>query len=106
MSIVLGSVPDTLVLNLTHGGDFVQSMESVVSDTDDTPVDWVDGETLTIVFSNAVTWPADLAGNVASWAIDKADVETLVATNYLKAKLVYTADTLDVVWAQGVVAVK
>jgi hypothetical protein len=102
MTITLGSVPESLRVELTRGGDFIQTLES--EDAEGVAVDWVDGEVVTLVFDTGDVWAATLSTNEATWNVDKAVVEALLDDGARRVMLLYTADGADLPWAKGSVA--
>lgn len=101
MPIVLGSVPDTLIVELAYGGDFIQTLQSTVA--------WDDGVAIELRFSansddpvGAYTWPATISGVFATWDVVSTTVALVLNAGASYARLVYTDGSGDVmVWAIG-----
>jgi hypothetical protein len=101
MPIVLGSVPDTLVVSLAYGADFLQTLLA--------PSNWDDGVSIELHFSAnpdaavaSFTWPATITGVSATWDVVASTVALVLNTGASYARLVYTDASGDViVWATG-----
>lgn len=82
MQIVLGVVPDTLVLNLSYGSPFVASLQNSVN--------WPNGTVIELRIG-AVIWPATISGRNASWSKDVTAVNAVahagLASLYLNGEL-------------------
>jgi len=104
MSIELGTTPELLTVSLTRGADFIQTLSS--TDAAGTPVDWVTGEVVSLVFDMTAptTWVATITGPDAVWNVDKAVVTALLDAGVRHANLIYTAGDVDLVWARGSVS--
>lgn len=94
MSITLGNSPDTLKVILTAGADFASTLTN--SDGD-----WSPTCSIELRFDTDTTWAADIAGPVASFHADKADVDTLADSNARRVQLFYVDGTDDLCWAKG-----
>jgi hypothetical protein len=101
MPIVLGSVPDTLVVQLAYGADFLQTLQA--------PSAWDDGVSIELHFSAnpdaavaSFTWPATISGALATWDVVAATAALVLNAGAMYARLVYTDASGDVmVWAAG-----
>ena len=96
MTVTLGRDPDELVVRLTTGADFEVVM---TYDVNGVATNWPAGTVLTLVFDNAITFTATIATSTATFAVDKAIVDTVPAVG--NAKVVYTNGTTDRVLFMG-----
>lgn len=100
----LGNNPDKMTVHLSRNADFRPRLESYVAGVaTDYPagtavrLEIVD-ETNTVLAS----WDATVTGNRASFAVDKAAVNTLLGTAGPKeGRLYYTNGSDDDLWASG-----
>lgn len=100
----LGTEPEGLALHLSRNADFGHKFESYAGET---PTDYPAGTAirLDIVDESATvlaTWSATVAGNTATFAVDKAQVNTVLdITGPKYARLYYVNGTDDDLWAAG-----
>lgn len=96
MSVVLGSVPQTLKVVLVPGADFV----SILRRQDG--LNWPVADLILEFLTDPITeWTADIVGAVATWNIDQNDVDELLALKPRGVKLWYVEGDLRLLWAQG-----
>jgi hypothetical protein len=99
-----GTKPESLVVLLVRGADFVWGFDSVDGD-------WPAGAVIELVFSDPpqTRWPASVAGAAVDWNVDQAAVSALldrfVDGVTPRAQLRYTHGATDLVWAAGTVSV-
>lgn len=96
--IVLGFQALPAVFHLTKGSDFISSLQ-----TEDGS-DWPAGTHIAIEMADLATWPATISGPTATWAVDKADVDAVLAQlpPIAKARVTYTDDSgVFLVWYTG-----
>jgi len=100
MAFTLGSAPEKFKVVVSAGSDFF----SALTRSDGQP--WPDGAELIIDFGDAApAWHAALAGATATWAVDEADVDALIAAKPKKVRLFYVDGDTRLLWAQGALAV-
>jgi hypothetical protein len=103
----LGISPDTLTVHLSPGADFESTL--VLLDDDGAEQDWPVGTVITLRFAKSaaadVTWTATITDAEATFDVDKAAVDSLLAENREKVRLYYVNGTDDLLWASGKVAV-
>lgn len=107
MAISLGAEPDTLTVHLSPGADFDSTL--VLLDDDGAETDWPVGTVITLRFAKTAAtetvWTATIDGAEATFSVDKATVDTLLAQNRKTARLYYVNGTDDLLWASGSVSV-
>ena len=72
-SFHLGRQPDSLVVHLHTGSDFVGYMD--YTDENGDAADWPGGTALSLVFADGTSWAATVAGSIATWEVDKAQAD-------------------------------
>jgi hypothetical protein len=100
----LGTVPDHLDVVLVPDADFVESVETLTADMI-TPQPWPTGTTLTLVFGDAVSWPATIDTNIVSWNVQSDAVNEVIESQHRGVKLWYENGTVKVPLAIGQVSV-
>lgn len=94
-----GLVPEIGVVALTRYGDFVTEIK-----TED-GVPWPDEARWEFRFlpdgSDWVIWPATISGDTASFAVDKADVASLLASKPDMYRLFYVESDFDLEYSNG-----
>lgn len=102
MAFALGTQPEKLTIQLSPRSDFV----AVIQRSDGQ--DWAAGTEVFLEFettTDPISWPATISGTDASWNVDEADVDTLIATRPRKARLWYVEGEVRLLWAAGGVKV-
>lgn len=99
MTFTLGYKPEKFKLDLSPGSDFFAGLER----DDDT--DWPDGSEVTLEVVGGESFPADLAGPVASWEIDEVQVDEIIDLKPKKIKLWYVEGTTRLLWGIGTLVV-
>lgn len=103
-TVQFGADVDDLVVKLVRGADFTQELR--YEDPVGTPADWPVGSVVTLRFHDASnvlrdTWTATIVDDVATFAIDKADVETVAKANYSRVMWFHVNGTDDVCLGVG-----
>lgn len=98
MTFTLGMDPLDMTVSLNLDADFVHTLQR----QDETP--WPDGSELRLVLkmpatADDITWAATLAGDIAAWHVDKAEVNAAIALKPKRAELRYVEGDLDLWWA-------
>lgn len=96
----LGIAPGPLVLTLSDGGDFTDSIR-LRDKTTGADVNWPAGTTLALVFGTGQSWPATISGASASWSVDKVTVAGI--RDKTPVRVIYTNGTSDRPLWSGVV---
>lgn len=103
--IDVGTDPERMTLHLSRNADFGHKFESYVGST---PTDYPAGTAVRLEISDEAgtllaTWNATVTGNVAQFAVDKAQVNALLdaAGDVKNARLYYANGTDDDLWAYG-----
>jgi hypothetical protein len=101
MAIPLGNDPEEIVVLLTRNADFNCVLESY--DTNDAPLSYPVGTTITLVFAGTVTWTANITTYQAKFSVDKNAVNSLIDTlgKNVQAIVFYTNGTDDIAWYVG-----
>lgn len=102
--LIIGTEPEALALHLSRDADFGHKFESYVGEV---PTDYPPGTAIRLDITDDTgtvldTWSATVAGNTATFAVDKADVNTVLDLAGPKyARLYYVNGTDDDLWAAG-----
>lgn len=101
MTFTLGYTPEKFKLVLAAGADFF----SALTRSDGQP--WPVGSELILDFAGAApSWTATLSGATATWDVDQADVDALIAARPRKVRLFYVDGEARLLWAVGALDVK
>lgn len=97
----LDQKPEELRVGLVAGADFIRTLESEDGD-------WPGTAVIKLIFNDtdATTWTATIAGADATWNIDKAVVDALIADAPTRAKVTYVDGPVDLLWAVGGVTLR
>lgn len=98
MTLTLGSAPQQLTVVLIRDADFVAVLHNSAGD-------WDAGVSIELRFGDTV-WVATLAGADATFNVDKAAVNALVATKPRTARLFYVDGDVDLCWATGSASIR
>lgn len=81
-----------LQLNLTRDTDFVRVLEAAEGES------FPPGTQVVLDFGDT-QWPATVTTDQASWNVDKAEVNALIAATPTQCHLRYTSGGVDLLWA-------
>jgi hypothetical protein len=103
MALNLIAPVEAMTINLTRDTDWIRVLEAdpagSISATADVEIRWYAGASI------VGTWPATVTVDDASWNVDKAVVNALIALNPTGAKLFYVDGSLDLLWAMATAVV-
>lgn len=102
MTFTLGTKPDTLAVSISQGADFNTTLHNTAGN-------WSGTASIQLRFGSdptalVATWTATIAGADATFAIDKATVQTVYNSSDRNVRLWYVDGTDDVCWATGSVS--
>lgn len=96
-SIVLGTKPLDLIVDLTANADFTSTLKNVDND-------WSPTAEIELRFGygeDIITWAAEITGDLAVFNIDKELVNTLLDTRIRNATLFYIDGEAEIAWGVG-----
>lgn len=108
-ALELGPDPEDMTVTLIRGGSWWAELQSVVSETDDTPVSYEAGDGVELHLGEQV-WAATITTYRAVWDVDAVDVAAVVAAlenvRNPEAVLWYVSNGRRIPWALGLVRVR
>lgn len=95
MTFTLGYKPEKFKVEMSANSDFTAALVR------SNGTDWPAGSTLSLSFEGGQDFAAALDGTTATWLIDEADVNALIAIKPKSVKLWYVEGSTRLLWAIG-----
>ena len=96
MSFTMGVKPEAMGVRLDTDADFITTLATADGS------DWPATVSAELRFSGTtIVWTATRSGSELTWAVDKADVNTLLGSRPKTASLFYIDGDTDIEWARG-----